>query len=113
MEKELDTKWYESFRDLKDAIKSWTLSQISNIINWPGKEDPAGAVAYFNSVVEAAMQGNVPAAGGAPAQANSAKAAPAQAPAPKAAGGLAAQYEADVKSKIAATKASAEKMGYP
>jgi len=88
LEKDLDTKWYNSFKELNNAIKSFVLMHMKNIISWSGKESADSAEEYYMSIIESCMKGEVPAsgAGGAPA---SNTPAPAQAAKPAGAGGLA------------------------
>jgi hypothetical protein len=112
LDKELDTKWYNSFRDLNQSMMSFVLQHMPQLVAWPGKEDANGAEAFFHSVLEKAMKGEAPSAGGAPAQATPqaapAKAAPAQAASVASGNALADRYKAQVMSKMAAVKSAAD-----
>lgn len=101
LEKDLETKWYNSFKDLNQAIKAFILSNMREIINWKGKESADSAGAYFDSIHEACMRGELPAGGAGGAQASSATPAPPQAVAkPPSSSGLAAVYMDQVLSKM-------------
>lgn len=69
MDKELDSKWYSAFRTTNEAILSFVLMNMAKVSVWTGKEDAAGAQAYFESIAEQCMSGQVPSAGGATATA--------------------------------------------
>lgn len=116
MDKDLDTKWYNCFKELCGAFHSFVLKNSSNIAVWRGKEDAAGAEAYFNSIADACMKGEAPSSGApaqaAPAQASPAQATPAQAT-PVATGpkGLAELYKENVMCAMQALKDATAAMG--
>ena len=96
--------WYNSFKDLNQAILSFVLKNKEHM-HFKGSEDFDGAQAWFESVQTAAMKGEAPSAA-APSQATGSVqqkvAAPAQPQAqaaPQASGSLADQYRTDVLSK--------------
>lgn len=98
LEKDLDTKWYQSFKELNDHILAFVLSNSSVVSQWRGKEDPAGAEAFFNELLESAMAGQMPTDGSAPASSAPAQqaAAPKQAASAGGAGSLADKYKTAV-----------------
>jgi len=110
LEKEADTKWYTAYLDLAQSVHDFLVERCDGIQDWTGKEDAAGAEAYFNETVEAVKGGNLPsgtvgAAGGAPAKA---AAAPA--------GGKdkeAREYNKTIAPLVAALKASATALNIP
>lgn len=57
LDKDLDTKWYNAFKDLNAAILAFILMKLSTISTWSGKEDPSAASAYFESIADQAMSG--------------------------------------------------------
>jgi hypothetical protein len=109
MDKDLDAKWYNAFRATNEAILSFVLMNMTKVSVWSGKEDAAGAQAFFESIAESAMSGQVPSAGGASAPSTPVQAAPTQA-APtqtsNAPASLSDHYRKDVLSFLEALKAT-------
>lgn len=57
LDKDLDTKWFNAFKDLNAAILSFILMKLSTISTWSGKEESSSAQAYFESIADSAMSG--------------------------------------------------------
>lgn len=67
MDKDLDTKWYNAFKAVNEAILSFVLMNQAKVSVWSGSEDAAGAQAFFESIAEQAMSGHTPSSGSASA----------------------------------------------
>jgi len=60
MEKEPDTKWFNSYKELCGAILAYVTERQDSLSEWSGKEPASGAEAYFKSISDSAASGNVP-----------------------------------------------------
>lgn len=49
LDKELDTKWFEAYKDLCEAQFNFVVSRKDTITKWTGTEDASGAAAFFTS----------------------------------------------------------------
>ena len=63
MDKELDTKWFQAYSDLCQAVVDFVLERVESIGVWRGKQAADGAEAYFNSIADACMSGQAPSGG--------------------------------------------------
>jgi len=60
IDKDLDTKWYNAYKDICNAVLAFVLERVSTVRVWSSKEPAAGAEAYFKSIMDAAVSGKVP-----------------------------------------------------
>ena len=64
LDKEPDTKWFNAFKDLNSAILAFVLKRLTTITTWSGKESATNAKDFFNSIIDAALEGQTPYSGG-------------------------------------------------
>lgn len=58
--KELDSKWFNSYKDLCGAILAFVQERHESLSEWSGKEPASGSEAYFKSISDAAISGKAP-----------------------------------------------------
>ena len=56
LDKNPDTRWYNSLKDINKALLSFILKNLDKVAQWHGSEDPAGLEAFF----KAAQSGSAP-----------------------------------------------------
>lgn len=57
LDKELDTKWYNAYKDLCSSILNFVLQRVDTVGVWSGKEPSTGAEEFFKTISQAAISG--------------------------------------------------------
>lgn len=71
LDKNPDTRWYNSLKDINKALLGFILKNLATVAQWHGSEDPAGLEAFFKAI----QSGAAPAQAATP-QAEESKQAP-------------------------------------
>ena len=58
-DKEHHTAWVDKFKEVCKAIEAFVLMNLAKLSNWSGKEDSHACEEYFDSIVDAALKGEV------------------------------------------------------